>query len=370
MTIKLRSKAIKNGMESLYLDYYFPNQIKKRKRQSLDLKIYSSPQNKYERAHNKKIKDLAESIRSKALLEIQHKENGFYHLINKSNKLSLIEYFENLLDRRINNNKQISGWAATLKHIKTFDHNLTPITSINPQWLEGFKSFLSNQATSRNNKKLSEGSKYAYFGCLRTCLNIAVQEDIISSNPCSKIKGFKLSIPKREFLTLEELKSVINTKCENPLLKQAFIFSCLTGLRWSDINLLKWNDIQYSPEYGNYIRFKQKKTNAHETLPVNEQALEYLPPRKENTQLIFSGLRYSAWNNLKLQQWVMQAGISKTITFHCARHTYATLQLTMGTDLFTVSKLLGHKEIRTTQVYAKIVDKKKVDAVNNLPNLK
>jgi site-specific recombinase XerD len=69
---------------------------------------------------------------------------------------------------------------------------------------------------------------------------------------------------------------------------------------------------------------------------------------------------------MKLQQWMMKAGISKTITFHCARHTYATLQLTAGTDIYTVSKLLGHKELKTTQVYAKIIDDKKKEAANKI----
>ena len=73
---------------------------------------------------------------------------------------------------------------------------------------------------------------------------------------------------------------------------------------------------------------------------------------------------------MKLQQWMMRAGISKTITFHCARHTYATLHLTNGTDIYTVSKLLGHRELKTTQVYAKVIDDKKIEATNAIPKLK
>ena len=89
----------------------------------------------------------------------------------------------------------------------------------------------------------------------------------------------------------------------------------------------------------------------------------------EKEDRVFKGLKYSAWHNLKLQQWVMKAGISKTITFHCARHTFATLQLTNGTDIYTISKLLGHRELKTTQLYAKIIDQKKIDASNAIPNL-
>jgi integrase len=117
---------------------------------------------------------------------------------------------------------------------------------------------------------------------------------------------------------------------------------------------------------GYYIRFRQQKTKGAETLPVSEQAFGLLGERKEPEERVFKGLKYSAWHNLKLQQWMMRAGISKTITFHCARHTYATLQLTAGTDIYTVSKLLGHRELKTTQIYAKIIDDKKKEAANKI----
>ena len=81
---------------------------------------------------------------------------------------------------------------------------------------------------------------------------------------------------------------------------------------------------------------------------------------------VFSNLKYSALNNLKLREWVMKAGITKHITFHCARHTYATLQLNLGTDIYTVSKLLGHRHLKTTEVYAKVMDKKKQEAANRI----
>ena len=120
---------------------------------------------------------------------------------------------------------------------------------------------------------------------------------------------------------------------------------------------------------GWYIRFKQKKTQGVETLPIPQQARDLLGEPDKPLERVFKGLKYSAWHNLKLQQWIMKAGIAKTITFHSGRHTYATLQLTLGTDIYTVSKLLGHRELKTTQVYAKIIDQKKVDAANIIPDL-
>lgn len=159
---------------------------------------------------------------------------------------------------------------------------------------------------------------------------------------------------------------MVPVECELPELKKAFLFSALTGLRWSDIEKLKWSEIQHSNDYGYYIRFRQKKTKGAETQPISEQAVSLLGERKEPDDKIFDALHYSAWSNLKLQQWIYKAGIHKDITFHCARHTYATLQLTLGTDIYTVSKMLGHKELRTTQIYAKIIDEKKHEAANKI----
>jgi len=162
------------------------------------------------------------------------------------------------------------------------------------------------------------------------------------------------------------LQAVAQAECDIPQLKTAFLFSCLTGLRWSDINKMVWSEIQHSNEMGHYIRFRQKKTKGAETQPISEQAFGLLAEREEPEERVFKGLKYSAWHNQKLQLWVMRAGITKTITFHCARHTYATLQLTMGTDIYTVSKLLGHRELKTTQIYAKVIDKKKQEAANKI----
>ena len=114
------------------------------------------------------------------------------------------------------------------------------------------------------------------------------------------------------------------------------------------------------------LKFQQKKTGGMETLPISKQATDLMGERGEPTAKVFPNLRYSAYHNKHLYQWIGAAGITKNITFHCFRHTFATLQLLKGTDLYTVSKLLGHKDIKTTQIYAKIVDKMKREAVNKI----
>src|SRR5690606_640293 len=151
--------------------------------------------------------------------------------------------------------------------------------------------------------------------------------------------------------------------------KRAFLFGCLTGLRWSDIQKLKWSEVQKT-DNGMRIVFNQKKTKELQYLDISDQAVELLGERKgKPDDRVFVGLQYSAYMNLELKKWVMKAGITKEITFHCSRHTFATLQLTHGTEIYTVSKLLGHKHLQTTEIYSKIIDEKKREAVNKIPNL-
>jgi integrase len=369
MNITVRKKKINDGKESLYLDYYLPKAKRKRKKESMGFYIYSTPRNTIQRDHNKKTLLLAESIRSKKLLKLQHDTSGFSHLIQERNDINFIEYFRKMTDARLSSKGNYGNWGSTLKHIQMYAGDNLMISDVDAEWLEGLKVYFKETARSNSNKSLSQNTIHSYFNKVRACINQAFKERLIDRNPVSEVAGFKEDETERQFLTLDELKAITKQPCEVPLLKDAFLFSCLTGLRWSDIIKMTWQEVQHSEEHGWHIRFRQQKTKGTETLPIPQQARDYLGEKKNPEEKVFKGLKYSAWNNLKLQQWIMQAGISKTITFHCARHTFATLQLTLGTDLYTVSKLLGHKDLKTTQIYAKIIDQKKVDAANLIPNL-
>jgi len=206
----------------------------------------------------------------------------------------------------------------------------------------------------------------SYYGKIRAALKEAVREGIIEKSPTDRVRAPKEAETQKEFLTLEELRAVANTPCEIPILKQAFVFSALTGLRFSDLQKLKWCDIQHSDINGFYIRFQQKKTKSYETLPISKETFDLLEKEESTSEYVFPNLEYSAVNNKKMRDWIVSAGVNKYITFHCARHTYATLQLSNGTDIYTVSKLLGHKNLQTTQIYAKIIDKKKIEAANKI----
>jgi integrase len=181
------------------------------------------------------------------------------------------------------------------------------------------------------------------------------------------VEGLPQGEPVREFLTLDEVKALARTECKNELIKKTFLFACLTGLRFSDIQKLKWSEVQQSEELGHYIRFIQQKTKGSETLPISDEAFNLIgTERGKPDDLVFPDMIYSDSRNMDLHRWMIKAGIEKHITFHCSRHTYATLQLTLGTDIFTVSKLLGHRHLKTTQIYANVIDEKKTVAANKI----
>jgi integrase len=360
MKVTLRERH-QGGKISLYLDYYHKG---KRKAEYLKLYIEPNPKSKAERELNKKTMQLAESIRAKRLIEIQNGVYGFRD--NEKLKGSFLEYIQLLTNKRHNSKGNYGNWDSMLKHLKGYIPYDKTFEEIDRQFVMGFKEYLDHDAKKSSGQPLSQNSKYSYFNKLRAALKQAVKDGIIPSNPSEGVEAFKQGEPQREFLTLEELQAAAQAECEIPAIKTAFLFSALTGLRWSDIQKLLWSEVQHSDSMGYYIRFRQKKTKGAETLPISEQAVGLLGERQDKDERVFKGLKYSSWHNVKLQQWMMRAGISKTISFHCARHTYATLQLSAGTDIYTVSKLLGHRELKTTQIYAKIIDDKKKEAANKI----
>jgi len=364
MKVTLRKRK-KGNKISLYLDYY-----DKGKREYEYLKLYLTPEpdkgslTKAQKDENKKILALAENIRAKRHLEAQNNIYGFRD--KEKVKGSFLEYFDVLTENRKASLGNYGNWNAVRKLLSEYAPKGVTFERLDKNWVQGFKDYLDTEAKSRGGKLLSLNTKYSYFNKLRAALKQAVKDGLMSHNPSEQVEAFPQDEVEREFLTLEELIAVSKAHCTNATLKRMFLFSCLTGLRWSDIEKLKWSEIQHSENLGHFIRFRQKKTNGAETLPISDEARELLEEQGEPDKKIFTGLKYGNWNKTHLKDWMTEAGITKKITFHCARHTYATLQLSLGTDIYTVSKLLGHKNLKTTEIYAKVINEKKVEAATKI----
>jgi integrase len=364
MKVTLRQRK-KGNKITLYIDYYDKG---KREYEHLGLHLMPEPEKgsltKAQKDENKKILALAESIRSKRHLEIQNNIYGFRD--REKDKGSFLNFFHNLTEKKKASNGNYGNWDSVRKHLNIYCPKDVTFDRLNRDWVQGFKEYLDEEAITKTGDGISLNTKYSYFNKLRAALKQAVKEGLLQHNPSAQVEPFPQDEPQREFLTLDEVKIMAKSHCKNETLKRMFLVSCLTGLRWSDIEKLIWSEVQHSKELGYYIRFRQAKTNGVETLPISDEARQLLGDEKDGSKKVFSGFKYGNWNKTILKDWLMEAGIKKKITFHCARHTYATLQLTLGTDIYTVSKLLGHKNLKTTEIYAKVINEKKVEAANKI----
>lgn len=364
MKVALRKRKLRTGKTSLYLDFYKEG---KREYEYLDLFLVPA-KTPADRKQNKENLAMAEAVRGQRQLEIQKGIYGF-KTSRKNDNHDFIAFYETLLEARENTKSNHDNWFGALKYIKLYSKGAIKFKDLTPEFVEGFRHYLLNAKMPHRGVKLAQNSCVSYFNKFRAAINKAFEMRLIDENPVKRVKSIKQADSNRQYLTVEELQKLKKTACRSEVLKQAFMFSCLTGLRWSDVHNLKWNDIEHSKKMGTRIIFRQKKTDGQEYLPINEQALAYLPEKEDSNERVFVGLKYSAENNIKLAQWVLKAGITKTITFHCARHTNAVLLLSNGVGIETVSKMLGHRDLKTTQIYAKVVDELKQKAVNSIPQI-
>ncbi len=364
--VKLRTKDISGNRKSLYLDFYppitHPDTGELTRREFLGLHLYDKPKTPFDKQHNIDTKALAENIRATRQIEIQNGQYGF--LSTNDLNANFVDYFKELADKHNQRNREI--WLCALHYLKEFSGGTIRFTDITPKFCNDFKAYLLKEPRIRSKLPISQNTAFSYFNKLKAALKQAYKDGRIKSDISAKVERIKEAETERQFLTMEELNTLAKTECSLPLLKQAALFASLTGLRFSDIQKLTWAEVQHSKAEGYYLRFRQKKTKGVEVLPISEQAYNILGKPGLPDESVFEGLQYSAFMNFHLKRWVLKAGITKNITFHSFRHTYATLQLSKGTDIFTVSKLLGHRELKTTMIYAKIIDQTKREAADKI----
>jgi integrase len=372
--VRLREKAISRNRLSLYLDFYpaipHPQTSEPTRREFLGLYLFDKAKSPIDKQHNKETLQLAEQIRQKRENHLNKPEiyTGYEKeqlKIKERGEKNFVEYFKALANKRKASNHD--NWVSAYNYLETFTKGKLRFADLNERLCNDFKEYLLTTKSNKSSKTtLAQNSAVSYFNKLKAALKQAFKDGYLPSDLNAKIEPIKQAETRRNFLTMEELNCLAKTECNNPLLKRAAIFSALTGLRFSDIKNLVWGDLEYIEGNGYFVLFKQQKTKGVEMMPISEQAYSLLGGRKEPTEKVFEGLTYSAYENKHLYQWIGAAGITKDITFHCFRHTFATLQLSKGTDIYTVSKMLGHRELKTTQIYAKIIDQTKREAADKI----
>ena len=288
---------------------------------------------------------------------------------NERMEQDFIAYFNSIIYKVHPNssNSIIVNWTRVGKLLSIFSEGKPiPFRKINVKLLEDLKLFMLTAPQGGNKKgTLSQNSAATYFSIVKAGLHRAFIDEYLTVDIAAKVKGIPELKVKRETLTLEEAELLAQTPCENEVLKRAFFFAILTGIRLCDIHELTWGEIQKTST-GWRVDFTQRKTHVVDYLPINEQAYSLCGEPGEHDQQIFAGLTGSSWISRPLKKWIAASGIKKHITFHCSRHTFATLQLENGTDIFVVKGMLGHTNVKTTQIYAHIVDKSKRNAAEVL----
>lgn len=372
--VKLRQKAISGDRKSLYLDFYppipHPETGEPTRREFLGLYIYEKAKNPLDKLHNRETLQMGEQIRQRRENNLNKPEiyTGYEKeqlRLKEMGELDFVAYFRKLADKRKSSNHD--NWVSAYNYLSAYTSGVLKFEDLNERFCNGFREYLLTTKSIKSSKTgLSQNSAVSYFNKLKAALKQAYKDGILQTDLNSKVEQIKQAETQRNFLTIEELNKLAITECRDPLLKRAALFSAMTGLRFSDINKLVWKEIEHIAGNGFFIRFSQQKTKGMETMPVSDQAITLLGERKGPESRVFEGLNYSAYSNKHLFQWIGAAGITKDITFHCFRHTFATLQLSKGTDIYTVSKMLGHRDLKTTQIYAKIIDKTKREAADKI----
>ena len=351
--VTVRQAKLKNGMISLYLDFYpavrNPKTMKMSRREFLGIYIYANPKNQTEHNFNKDMLMKAEGIRCIRVQSLINEQFGF--LDKTKQKADFLAYFKEKCRGRQ------QKWDMVYSHFSKYVNGKCTFGEITIELCNGFRNYLLNAHQLKHTRlMLSQNSAASYYSIFRGLLKLAYREKWLNENINDYLEKIEILDVHKESLTIDELKKLNQTPCKIPVLKQAALFSCLTGLRISDVLRLKWENLRIGSDGGYVIDYRIKKTGLEDKLPISKEAYELCG--EPSTGTVFKGLRYSVIG-YTMKEWLEAAGINKHITFHCLRHTFASLQVSMGSSIYTVSKMLGHKNVTTTQIYADLNDANK-----------
>jgi len=351
MSVKLRKRKNEDGTTSLLLDIYHEG---KRKYEFLkELKLIKAS-TAVDREENRQRVRLAEQIKNKREQLLQGTEYDITPDFKRS--IDFLQFFEEYVKTYVKKDKRVI--EGCLGRFKLFlkDQGIEAISTrkINETLINNFKEYLES--------KLSGETPSNYFKKFKKVLLHGVREKIFLRNPAEGISIHKKEGIKKDILTTAEIQKLANTKVTNAEVKRAFLFSCNTGLRFCDVKELKWENIN-----GQQLKISQQKTGISVTVNLNKNALRILGTLGKQG-LVFSLPSHTAClKNLKT--WCKDAEINKTITWHCARHSFATNIIFHGSDVNTASSLLGHNSLMYTQRYLRVVEVLKENAVQNLPEI-
>lgn len=378
---KLMGRALSDGRDSLYLEFYFGKveatskngtsyQKNERRNEILGLYLWQAPRTPLERQQNKETLEIAKRIRFERGQELLERAEGYR--LKKDRIINFHDWYAAYLETydKTDKNKIRRAHECFVDFLNSRNDYVKFVARLAPEQITKEMVFGFTEYLQRHFNGETPHTLYARF---KKVILAAVEKDVIRKNPCH---GVSIKIDKnkltKDVLSIEEVKRLIATPVEreNPNIRRAFIFCLYCGLRWCDVKDLTFANVDYA---NRLLRFEQSKTKGHSSasgvvIPLNNGLLDLIGEGKRD-DLIFP-LPSHTMCLKALRHWTKRAGIDKHITWHCARHSFATNILSNGANIKTVASLLGHSDLRHTEKYTRAVDSLKEAAINSLPELK
>lgn len=351
MTIKVREVDLKNNLVGIQLDIHKDGS---RKKKMLDIRYYKNPKTAIEREINREKKETVKKIVANMQIDELYSDN----LLDRGYQTGkdFFEYCSEFIERKAPQ-CEMRTYKSMVFKLKSFrkKSNLA-CSEIDEEFLIAFKDYL--------NRTLNGSTPFNYFKKIKRIIKEATISKHFKKNPALHIKNSKGISSEKEVLTTEETFLLSATECSNIDVKRAFLFCCLTGLRFCDVKALKWSNISNE----NVLTIVQIKTKEKVIVPLNENAIRLIGEKRSGKSFIFDLPTHTGCLMI-LKKWVEKAQINKHITWHCARHTFATSLVFVDVGINLVSSLLGHKDLRQTQIYVRTAELSKTKAINKLPNI-
>lgn len=385
---KLQQSTLSDGRISLYLEYYlgrteeFDEKTGKvkihhhRKKESLNLYLFAPAKTAAERQMNKETLELATEIRLEKEQKLKADKTG-KRLKSSLKKVNFLDYFQKYIDNYTK--KDIRMMEASLKRFKDFLELEYPHFAIIIKPEQMTREMMLAFVRYLEERSYGEGAR-GYFQRFKKVIKYAVEHDVITKNPCAGIVcKIDEQVLKKDVLSMEEIKALMTThyQHENPEIRKAFLFCLYTGIRFCDVVELRYKNVDYS---NRLLSFEQAKTKGHSSnsgvfIPLNDGLLSLIgeQPKDEQGKLVNDYIFKLPSHTMclkALRRWTARAGITKHITWHCARHSFAVNILNNGANIKTVASLLGHSGLKHTEKYTRAVDSLKEAAINSLPELK
>lgn len=352
MSVKLRKRKNADGSTSLRLDIYRNGQRTIETLKNLKL---SKVSNASDREENKKLMQQAEAIRVARAAEL---EANNYSMVSDAGKKTIITvWMQSFVDGYSKKDKRNMQGALNRLSSYLIEINKTGLTfgNLTALLIEDFIDYLEANSTG-------EGAA-SYYNRFKKMIKHAYRKKLLKDNVLDlverKVKG---KAKKKDILTIDELKTLAATETESSEIRKAFLFCCVTGLRWCDVKVLKWKNIKIDSKQ---MEVTQSKTGEVVTIPLNDTAIKLLGKAGKPDKDVFVLPTANAANKT-LKAWVKRAKIEKAITWHNARHSFGTNLIFNDVDVLTASKLLGHTSMKHTQRYVKAAEEMKQLATNKI----